>query len=97
MRNSIFMLTGLYILFALSAAVLPGILGKSQEGFAAGTTAAVTFLIAGGLAAFVSALLFVMVLNRYKELDRVSTVIGLLPAVITIFAAIGLYIIVSIS
>lgn len=97
MKNIILMLTGLYFLLALLAAILPGILGRSHEGFAAGTTAAVTFFIAGGLAAVVSAALFIIVLKRHKELDRVSIFIGLLPAVITLFAAIGFYIIITIS
>jgi uncharacterized membrane protein len=91
MKNTILMLAGLYFLLALLAATLPGILGKSQEGFAAGTTAALTFFIAGGLAAVVSVLLFVIVLKRSKELDRVSIVVGLLPSLITVLTSIGLY------
>jgi uncharacterized membrane protein len=97
MKNIILMLAGLYFLLALLAATLPGILGKNQEGFAAGTTAALTFFIAGGLAAVVSALILGLVLRNHKELDRISIVIGLLPAVITVFAAIGIYIIATIS
>jgi len=92
LKNLILLLTGLYLLLAILAGVLPGIIGKSQEGLAAGTTAAVTFFITGGLAAFISALLFRLVSKRHRELDRTLIIIGLVPAVITVITAIGLYI-----
>lgn len=97
MKKIIFALTGLYFLLALCAAILPGVIGKSQEGLAAGTTAAVTFFGFGGLAAIISAVLFRLVMKRYRDLDRVSIFIGILPSVITFFAALGLYVIATVS
>lgn len=91
------MLTGLYFLFAILAGVLPGIIGKNQEGLAAGTTAAVTFFFTGGLAAIISAILFRLVLKRHKELDRASIIIGLVPVVITLLTAIGLFVFIGTS
>ena len=91
MKNTIFLLTGLYFLLAILAGVMPGILGKSQEGFAAGTNAAVTFFIFGGIAAFISVILLRLVSKRHRELDRQSIIIGVVPAVITLLTAIGLY------
>jgi len=91
MKKQIFKLAGVFAGLAGLALVLPRWAGRTQEGLAAGATAAVTFLAFGGLATLVAFYLFFIVARNFRQLAPLVQFVGVLPLLMTLIVLVAVW------
>lgn len=83
-RKWLLVVCGVYAVLAAAAATVPRIAAQGQDGLAAAATAAVCFLLLGGLALLTSVVALVMTARAWKRLTAGLRAAGLSPAILSV-------------
>ena len=75
----VYSLCAVFALLVLAAILLPKVTAGNEQGMAGAATAALTFLVCGGLAALVAICLFIVTLMERRSMPKRVMILGLIP------------------